>query len=216
MRSPLISWFLTLCAAAAALLTVACKTDDAAQTSPTQTPTASDPTSPPTPPTSPPQTEPKHGPLRALIPPSTPGESKVAIAGCLKEGAKSDTDGDRFPAPPENARSGPGDKPDVQLSVLGDGVLVNHTLNHACCLTAEVTSKLDGQTLKITEKLSGNPCRCRCQSSIQTAVGLPLGAYQVEVEVIQNDQSKTVHTQPVEIKSLRTSQPPTPPPPSSP
>ncbi|MBN1207329.1 MAG: hypothetical protein JXB05_20775 [Myxococcaceae bacterium] len=113
-----------------------------------------------------------------LVPPETPGASRVALEGCLAQAERTEEAGARFPATP--VTRGPA-KPSVSVSRLGRGILVVHELDHGCCLQAEVTSKLEGRTVTVTEVLSGESCRCRCHSRVRAAVGLPPGEYTLKV-----------------------------------
>jgi hypothetical protein len=108
----------------------------------------------------------------------------------------------RFPVKEEGSRSAAGEPPRVRVSVMGDGVRVSHTLDHACCLTAQVEVMTTEGAVRVREVLSGEPCRCRCQSVIEAAVGLGLGAYVVAVELVTGGQPVEVHREVVEVKPL--------------
>ncbi|MHB8879865.1 MAG: hypothetical protein ACYC8T_39755, partial [Myxococcaceae bacterium] len=70
------------------------------------------------------------------------------------------------------------------------GVILSHELSHACCLKASVTSTLEGAKLTVRETLSGSPCRCMCQSTVKTAVGLSPGHY--TLTLVQDGQGPAV------------------------
>lgn len=133
--------------------------------------------------------------------PGEPGSTRAVFAGCLTSTTRGESDGETFPAASKALTRGPV-APKVSVQVAGSGILVLHDLDHACCLTAKVESSREGQIVRIVEKLSGEPCRCMCQSTIRTAVGLAPGAYQVVLEVIEQGRTREVHRQAVEIEHL--------------
>jgi hypothetical protein len=102
--------------------------------------------------------------------------------------AKSEADARRFPAPAQT-RSG---APMVVIKSVPGGAQVIHQLTHACCLKGEVSTRLDHGKALVTEKLSGSPCRCQCQSKLQTSIRLPPGEWTVTVEVDRNGQAERV------------------------
>jgi len=120
------------------------------------------------------------GPLSGLmLPPGTPGESLTRFEGCLAQAEATEAAGARFPS---RARSrGAPAGPAAQVSTVSGGVLITHELSHACCLTAKVTSEVLGTKVTVQETLSGSPCRCLCQSTVRTSVGLSKGHYQLSL-----------------------------------
>jgi hypothetical protein len=187
-----------------------CKTDEgAARPDPTPTTqTSAEALTDSPPPTAPPASPaaddaPRRGPVQTGNAMPAPGELRATLSGCLKEGSASDADGAQFPAAPEGTRSAAGAPADVKVSVMGDGVIISHVLDHACCLTAEVNVTTTADAVHVQEVLSGNPCRCRCRSTIQTSVGLALGDYTLTLETVQGGEAKPTHSQPIQVKPLR-------------
>jgi hypothetical protein len=120
------------------------------------------------------------GPMASLLlPPGTPGESRVKLEGCLAQTEATEAAGSRFPSRAGSRSASPG--PEAQVSTVQGGVLITHPLSHACCLTAAVTSKVEGAKVTVRETLSGSPCRCLCESTVRTAVGLSKGHYQLSL-----------------------------------
>lgn len=138
-------------------------------------------------------------PGRILLPPAKAGESLAQFDGCLAVATPSDADGKRFPEAQKGATRGPAPT-NVRVTPTGGGIVVEHQVAHACCLKGEVTSDVEGGVVTVTEKLSGDPCRCRCTSTIKTAVGLAPGSYTVRVEVDENGRKRTAHEQPLTLK----------------
>jgi hypothetical protein len=121
--------------------------------------------------------------------------TKATFAGCLL--ASTEADAAKHPAAPVS-RSAPA--PTARFSAVAGGVTVEHPLTHACCLTAAVTTRLDGRTAVVTERLSGNPCRCRCDSTIRTELSLPPGGWTVAVELVEDSGTRRVAQQDVTVK----------------
>lgn len=120
------------------------------------------------------------GPMAGLLlPPGTPGESRSKFEGCLAQTEATEAAGSRFPSR-AGSRSAPTGT-EAQVSTVAGGVLITHTLSHACCLSAAVTSKVSGTKVSVRETLSGSPCRCLCESTVRTAVGLSKGHYQLSL-----------------------------------
>jgi hypothetical protein len=141
--------------------------------------------------------KPAPGLKNVLVPPATPGSSSVALDGCLAQAERTEQAGSRFPEPP--ATRGPV-KSTVEVSPLGGGALVVHELSHACCLKAEVSSALEGRTVTVTEVLSGQPCRCRCRSTVRAAVGLPPGEYTLKIVTDENGKRSSAHEAPLSVR----------------
>ncbi len=110
---------------------------------------------------------------RILQPPAEEGGHHFAVEGCA---ATPNVE------PPATRGLPPEDK--VEASALEGGVLLTHEVGHACCLSAATAVVLEGTRVVVTETLSGTPCRCRCSSSLRTAVGLKPGTWQVEVKTV--------------------------------
>ena len=121
---------------------------------------------------------------KILLPPPNPGESVSQFEGCLAETSPSEEDGTKYPVTvPGQTRSAPPKQPFL-LAPTSGGVVVEHPLEHACCLRADVTTVLDGTMVKMTERLTGTPCRCRCHSIVRTAVGLERGSYTISLDTL--------------------------------
>jgi hypothetical protein len=121
--------------------------------------------------------------------------TRASFSGCLV--AKSEADAANHPAPPVT-RSAPA--PTARIDPVAGGVTVEHPLTHACCLTAAVTTRLEGRTAVVTERLSGSPCRCRCGSTIRTEVSLAPGSWTVAVELEDGSGTRRVAQQDVKVK----------------
>jgi hypothetical protein len=115
---------------------------------------------------------------KLLLPPAEAGAHRSVIEGCALSQEE---------PPATRAREAP--ESFVQ-SVLGTGIIVSHTLPHACCLKADTAVAVAAAHVTITETLTGTPCRCRCSSTIKTAVGLAPGAWAVQVKTIDPGGSR--------------------------
>lgn len=136
------------------------------------------------PPPSPGEASPSAGPAAtsgapggALAPPAVPGAQAVRLSGCVTAGDEAAAR--RFIARSPSSEAAPG----VTVTPVAGGVRVLHRLTHACCLKAEIASRLDGDRLIVTERLWGEPCRCQCASTLETAVAVPPGRTRVTVVV---------------------------------
>lgn len=125
------------------------------------------------------------------------GQARVTLEGCLsaapseEEGARHVTRAVRGAAAPE-----------VVVSIGGLGVIVAHEIEHACCLSARVETAVEGGELRLTEKLEGKACRCRCSSTIKTEVGLEPGDYTLVLALDKGQGPQEIHRQPVAIQKL--------------
>jgi hypothetical protein len=90
-----------------------------------------------------------------------------------------------------------------RATALGNGVLVTHTLEHACCLKGTAQASVNGSTITVEEQLTGQPCRCVCESTIQTRVPAPPGEYDVQSVTVTNGQRHIVQTQRVTVGLTR-------------
>ena len=112
-----------------------------------------------------------------------PGQSRATFAGCLA-GDKQQQSG---------SRGGSDSQADeVRIRVVAGGAVVTHSLDHPCCLEANVRLTTRGNLATVHERLGGEPCRCECHSTIDTAIGLPVGMWTVRVEVEQPFQAARV------------------------
>ena len=165
------------------MLLAALLTGCAAAPSPASTPGA--------PPASPTATAPPVGATPAAPPPSAPApstapHSRTAFSGCLL--AASEAEAASHPPPPVTRAAGPV----ARITAVPGGVSVEHPLTHACCLTGAVTTRLEGRTAVVTERLSGVACRCRCGSTIRTELSLAPGAWTVAVDLDEGGGPKRV------------------------
>ncbi|HLL52690.1 MAG TPA: hypothetical protein VK447_04030, partial [Myxococcaceae bacterium] len=119
---------------------------------------------------------------KLLLPPATPSEA---------EGA-------RYPTAASARAQGAAA---VRVNPMGKGVIVSHELSHACCLQANVTTRLEAGTVVMQEELSGTPCRCTCASTVRTAIGLPPGRYTLSVRQAQGGDPKVVHEEPFTVEA---------------
>ncbi len=105
-----------------------------------------------------------------------PGQSQTTVAGCLAgEKEKSIV-----------RATGEYQDDEVEVRPVPGGALVIHQLTHPCCLEANVRFTTRGNNLAtVHERLGGEPCRCVCRSTIETAIGLGVGMWTVQVEVEQ-------------------------------
>jgi len=132
---------------------------------------------------------------RTPAPPQEKGASRTEVQGCLAVASEAEAAG--FPAPPVTRAPGP---PPVRVSPVTGGVLVEHTLTHACCLKAVVTSHAEQGTATVSEALVGNPCRCRCGSTVRTAVALPPGRWTVALDLTDSGGTRRVSEDSVEVR----------------
>ena len=127
---------------------------------------------------------------RPLLPPVKAGQTRSRVEGCLSDHAAGDKAGSRYPVTVMRGHDSPAP---VRVVALGTGLVVHYELHHACCLSGEIETRVDGLELRVRVILTGTPCRCMCRSSLATAVGLAAGTYYVLVEVEQDGQQRTVH-----------------------
>jgi len=126
-----------------------------------------------------------------------PGTSRTRIDGCLTVASTNKEAAAPFPARPV-VRSAP--QQQVRIKPGAGGITAVHELDHACCLKAKVDTNVSGGVARIVEKLLGRPCRCRCHSTINTAVGLSPGNHEVIVLLEQPDGARTeVHREQISV-----------------
>lgn len=85
---------------------------------------------------------------------------------------------------------------------MGNGALVTHSFGHACCLSATTETELVATSVTIRERLVGTPCRCACDSTIQTKLSLQAGEYDVRLVLDTNGVETEVGRQPLVVKKL--------------
>lgn len=136
---------------------------------------------------------PQGGPLAALhglvLPPPEPGGFRSSVSGCAAGPTRKT----------EETRAAPAEEK-VEVSGLATGLVVTHDAEHACCLTEKTSVVVEAQKVTITEAFEGAPCRCRCGSTLRTAVGLPRGSYAVEVKTVAPAQARTAWTGEIVVK----------------
>jgi hypothetical protein len=155
-------------------------------------PPAATPPEPAVEPTPPPHLPPSG----RLAPPARAGEHTARVTGCAAEGRRDESAARGFPADTRKAPAPP------SVSATGTGVIVSHELSHACCLGATVRAAVEGATVTVEEVLEGEPCRCMCSSTIETAVGLQPGSYDLSIVVVEGGERRGVHRQAVEVRRL--------------
>lgn len=137
-----------------------------------------------------PPSTPEPAPLTAL---ASNGESSQ-ITGCLAAAPSK-----QAPTRSAPTRSASSDGATWRATALGNGVLVTHTFEHACCLQGSAKATVSGSTITIEEQLTGQPCRCVCESTIQTRVPAPPGEYDVQSVTVTNGHRHVVQTQHVKV-----------------
>lgn len=111
--------------------------------------------------------------LGGLLPPGAPGSSATHVTGCAAGGAT--------PAPTRALPSPDEEGPALQVTPTGLGLIVTRRVEHACCLTFEVSTALEGATVVLRERSLGTACRCRCGSTLRTTIALPTGEWLLRV-----------------------------------
>ena len=104
-----------------------------------------------------------------------PGQSQSSVTGCLA--------GEKDKSVVRKTADYQDD--DLEVRTVAGGALVIHHLTHPCCLQANVRFTTRGNVATVHERLGGEPCRCVCRSTIETAIGLGVGMWTVKVEVEQ-------------------------------
>lgn len=127
-------------------------------------------------------------------PESVPVVARVSLSGCLEKSKR------RGGAEPKREPvSGPA-VDNVRIQKGKSGIIVFHDLTHNCCFEADVQTSVKGTSVLVVEKLSGDTCRCRCNSTIRTDIGLETKkTYTVRVDVNENGQDRKVHQEDVSL-----------------
>lgn len=136
--------------------------------------------------------------------PGAPNTAQTVVEGCLADGPQAERGADRG-ATADTSRGGGFDAGNygVTVTTTGTGAIVTHHFNHLCCLEAEVSTSVEGGQVTIAEALSGDPCKCMCDSTVKTAVGLEPGSYTlVYTQRRDHEEPRTVAEQPIEIRRL--------------
>jgi hypothetical protein len=150
---------------------------------------------------------PSHGVTGALIggrqmgegvalPPLTEGTSRSTVTGCLA--AATQAEAEQHLPPPVTRSTAPA----VTMTPFRGGVSVAHQLTHACCLKAQITTRIEGSSAVVLEKLTGSPCRCMCGSMLRTAIGLAPGHWTIAVDLEQDGRVEGVIVQAVDVPKI--------------
>lgn len=119
---------------------------------------------------------------------------RAVFSGCLL--AASEAEAAAHPAPPVTRSPGPA----ARITAVPGGVAVEHPLTHACCLTGTVTTRLEGRTAVVSERLSGTACRCRCGSTIRSELALAPGSWTVVLELDEGSGPQRVASLDVSVE----------------
>jgi hypothetical protein len=104
------------------------------------------------------------------------GTGVTEVEGCAADREPGLGMADRHPP-----QSGPS-APPPKIAAIPGGILVEHALTHACCLTAKGETTLEGGTVRVIHGLEGEPCRCACSSLIRTVVRADPGMYLLNLD----------------------------------
>ena len=129
----------------------------------------------------------------ALSAPPAPGQSRFLVAGCLS--TRSETKG------LSSARRRTGDG--VAIRALAGGVVVTHQVTHLCCLEGSSQVSIIGQVATVRERLVGEPCKCKCKSTLETVVGLAPGRWTIRVLLEDASHELLVDERRVEVSPAR-------------
>lgn len=122
-----------------------------------------------------------------------PLEARSVVAGCLEDGGGEDGGSTRAAGP---AISKP---PRFVVEGSAGAVHAVQEFSHACCLSGAVSEALDGDVLTVTTKLSGEPCRCYCRSTVTSDVTLDPGRYTVRL-VQDQGEPVVLHESAVDVR----------------
>jgi hypothetical protein len=141
---------------------------------------------------------PDGGPLNSVPPellprfalPRKAGTARSEVEGCAAHPETADLPATRtMPSPARVA----------VRSVVG-GIIVTHSLPHACCLKGSVEARLDRNVATVREVLSGTPCRCMCESTLRTGMALDPGDYRLVLEMERAGRVETVDEETVTVR----------------
>ena len=111
------------------------------------------------------------------------GEWQTEVEGCLAlKGAA-----------PAATRSPVRAADEVRVESTGGYVRVAHQLRHACCLNGETRVERAAGVVRLTERLTGNPCRCQCDSTIKTRFRLEASDRELSVQLEDKLAAREVH-----------------------
>jgi hypothetical protein len=130
--------------------------------------------------------------------PPKDGTLAFAVRGCASaESASGNLEAQANSRSLPGTTSGEVDRIEV-VPVIG-GVRLVHAVHHACCLKGTLESALSGDQLTIVERLSGNPCRCRCASDMEGMVRLRTGRHRVRVVTVTPSGEKEAWSGTVDV-----------------
>jgi hypothetical protein len=118
-------------------------------------------------------------------------EAKTSVEGCLAAAAPNEELGNKFPADTRSNPSG------VRLETASGYVRVVHSLSHACCLKSDTHVERSGGVVRVSERLSGTPCRCRCSSAVITRLQPQAGDTEVAVSLEESGKTSEVYRGPL-------------------
>jgi len=142
---------------------------------------------------------PASGPLAGrphppLLPPGVPGTLRAEVSGCAAASGEAEATRFQVAAGTRALPTAP------SVAVVAGGALLTHALDHACCLKADVSIRLEGRLAVVRERLTGTPCRCRCGSTIRTALALDPGRWTVVMEVEDASGVRRIHEAALEVR----------------
>ncbi len=118
-------------------------------------------------------------------------DAKTSVEGCLAAAAPNEELGNQFPADTRSNPSG------VRLETASGYVRVVHSLSHACCLKSDARVERSGGLVRVSERLSGTPCRCRCSSALITRLKPQAGDTEIAVSLEENAKTSEVYRGPL-------------------
>ncbi|MDQ2647383.1 MAG: hypothetical protein M3020_26505, partial [Myxococcota bacterium] len=118
-------------------------------------------------------------------------DAKTSVEGCLAAAAPNEELGNQFPADTRSNPSG------VRLETASGYVRVVHSLSHACCLKSDTRVERSAGVVRVSERLSGTPCRCRCSSAVITRLKPQAGDSEVAVSLEENAKTSEVYRGPM-------------------
>ena len=111
------------------------------------------------------------------------GEWQTEVEGCLAlKGAE-----------PAATRSAVRAADEVRVESAKGYVRVAHHLSHACCLNSETRVEREAGVVRLTERLTGTPCRCQCESTIKTRFRLQASDRELSVQLEDKRAAREVH-----------------------
>jgi len=130
---------------------------------------------------------------------TAPADSGAAVASKLSEW-QTEVEGCLAlkGAEPPPTRSAPSKAVDqVNVESVSGSLRVAHQLHHACCLNSETRVERAAGIVRLTERLTGTPCRCQCDSTIKTRIRLEAGDRELSVQLEEKGATREVHRAPL-------------------